>query len=123
MFMRQERIALLLLMVVAVTVITAHIALSMIGKHPFARPFSEHSLEGDLVVVKGTVGRAVLMENGGHVALVVENISVFIPSAAARGLTVHKNDTIALYGIVQTYRGKKEVLVNSREDIRITTTP
>ncbi|MDD1691258.1 MAG: hypothetical protein LUQ66_11425 [Methanoregula sp.] len=123
MLWRQERIALVLLVGVAVTVIAAHAVLSMIGKQPFARPFSENSMDGELVIVEGTVGRATLIENGGHLALTVNNTTVFVPATAAQDLVVHKGDTILVYGIVQTYRGKKEVVISSFEDIRITTTP
>lgn len=123
MLWRQERIALVLLVGVAVTVIAAHAVLSMIGKQPFARPFSENSMDGELVAVEGTVGRATLIENGGHLALTVNNTTVFVPATAAQDLVVHKGDTILAYGIVQTYRGKKEIVISSVEDIRITTTP
>lgn len=120
---RQERIALILLVGVAIIVVTAHGILSMIGKQPFTHTFNEHSADGDLVTVEGTVGRAMVIENGGHLSLVVDNVTMFIPASAAQGLVVHKNDTIFAYGIVQTYRGRKEVIVNSADDIRITTIP
>jgi DNA/RNA endonuclease YhcR with UshA esterase domain len=120
---RQERVALLLLVGVAVTVVTAYTVLSMIGKHPFAHPFTGNSTDGELVIVEGTVERATIIENGGHLALQVNNISVFIPATASQNLIVHKGDTILAYGIVQTYRGKKEIVISSAEDIHITTIP
>jgi DNA/RNA endonuclease YhcR with UshA esterase domain len=120
---RQERVALLLLVGVAVTVVVAQVVLTMIGKQPFAHPFSENSADGELVIVEGAVEKATLIENGGHLALQVNNISVFIPATAARNLSVHKGDSILAYGIVQTYRGKKEIVISSAEDIRITTIP
>ena len=123
MLVRQERIALLLLIGVAVTVVAAHAVLSMIGKQPFAHPYNENSPDGELVIVEGTITRAALIENGGHLSLVVDNTSVFIPAPAAQGIVVHKGDTIAAYGIVQTYRGEKEIVISSSEDIRITTNP
>jgi len=121
--MRQERIALLLLVGVTVMVVTAHAVLIMIGKQPFSHPFSDHSADGELVRIDGRVERVTVIENGGHLSLSMKNTTVFIPSSAAQGLVIHKNDTIVAYGIVQTYRGKKEVVVNSGEDIRITTIP
>ena len=123
MLMRQERIALLLLVGVTVMVVTAHAVLIMIGKQPFSHPFSDHSADGELVRIDGRVERVTVIENGGHLSLSMKNTTVFIPSSAAQGLVIHKNDTIVAYGIVQTYRGKKEVVVNSGEDIRITTIP
>lgn len=120
---RQERIALLLLVGVAVTVVAAHTALSMIGKEPFAHPFTKNSPDGELVTVEGTIAKAALIENGGHLSLVVNNTSIFIPASAAQGIVVHKGDTIVAYGIVQTYRGEKEIVISSAEDIHITTIP
>jgi len=34
-------------------------------------------------------------------------------------VSLQKGDRISVYGIVQTYRGKKEIVVNAAEDIRI----
>lgn len=120
MYMRQERVALLLLAGVAVTVLAAHLVLGTIGKQPFAHPFTNSSAEGELVLIEGTVERASVLANGGHLVLQVNNLSVFIPSQAAQNLTLHEGDVISAYGTVQTYRGKKEIVVNSRDDIRVT---
>ena len=123
MFMRQERIALLLLIGVAAVVITANCTLSLIGKEPFARPFFENSPDGELVVIEGTVSRVNIIENGGHLSLLVANTTIFIPAPAAQGRVLHRNDTIRAWGIVETYRGKKEIVVSNADDLRITTIP
>lgn len=123
MLLRQERTALMLLIGVAVIVVAAHAVLTSVGKQPFARPFSDQSADGELVSVEGTVGKAAVLDNGGHLSLQVNNIPVFIPASAARGLVVHRNDTLRAYGIVQTYRGKKEIVIGSSEDIRIIASP
>jgi len=120
MYMHQERVALLLLAGVALTVLTAHLVLGTIGKKPFAHPFTSASADGELVLIEGTVDRAGILANGGHLVLQVNNLSVFIPSQAAQDLTLHEGDMISAYGTVQTYRGKKEIVVNSRDDIRVT---
>jgi DNA/RNA endonuclease YhcR with UshA esterase domain len=119
MFMRQERVALLLLAGVAVAVLVAHLALSAYGKQPFAHSFTNSSADGELVIIEGTVDRASVLENGGHLVLQVNNLSIFIPSQAAQNLILHEGDIISVYGTVQTYRGKKEIVVNSRDDIRV----
>lgn len=123
MFMRQERIALLLLAGVAAVVITANSALTLIGKEPFARPFSADSPDGELVVIEGTVTRVNLIENGGHLSLLVANTTLFIPEPAARGLVIRRNDTVRAFGIVETYRGKKEIVISNSGDLRIITIP
>ncbi|AGB03678.1 hypothetical protein Metfor_2690 [Methanoregula formicica SMSP] len=123
MFMRQERIALLLLVGVAVVVITANSALTLIGKEPFARPFSGDSPDGELVVIEGTVSRVNLIENGGHLTLLVANTTIFVPAPVAQGRVIHRNDTVRAFGIVETYRGNKEIVVSNTDDLRITTHP
>ncbi len=123
MLMRQERVALLLLVAVAGIVLFAHALLTMVGKEPFARPFTESAADGELVIIEGNVDRVTLIENGGHFSLQVHNVTVFVPASSAGNLVVHRNDTIRAYGIVQTYRGKKEIMIGSPEDIRITTLP
>lgn len=123
MFMRQERIALLLLVGVAVVVITANSALTLIGKEPFARPFSGDSSDGELVVIEGTVSRVNLIENGGHLTLLVANTTIFVPAPVAQGRVIHRNDTVRAFGIVETYRGNKEIVVSNTDDLRITTHP
>ncbi|WP_148277695.1 hypothetical protein [Methanoregula formicica] len=121
--MRQERIALLLLVGVAVVVITANSALTLIGKEPFARPFSGDSPDGELVVIEGTVSRVNLIENGGHLTLLVANTTIFVPAPVAQGRVIHRNDTVRAFGIVETYRGNKEIVVSNTDDLRITTHP
>jgi hypothetical protein len=115
----QERIAILLLICVAGVVIGANFVLGSIGKHPFASDFSNRSVDGDLVTVHGTIDEATITKNGGHYLLKIENISVFIPAQAAGTVPYAKGKNITLYGTVQTYRGEKEIIVNSAEDISL----
>jgi DNA/RNA endonuclease YhcR with UshA esterase domain len=51
--------------------------------------------------------------------LYVNNITIFVPSQVAQELTLRKGDSISIYGIVQTYRGKKEIIVSSTKDITL----
>jgi DNA/RNA endonuclease YhcR with UshA esterase domain len=46
-------------------------------------------------------------------------ITIFVPAQVAQGLTLQRGDTISVYGVVQTYRGKKEIVVNSFQDIMV----
>ena len=118
MFERQERVAVLLLIGVAVAVIVAHLILGSLGKQPFSKPFTNNSADGELVYVEGTIDQVALTKTGGHMTVQINDITIFIPAPAARDLTVKKGDNILVYGIVETYRGKKEIMVNSAEDIR-----
>jgi len=115
---RQERVAILLLCGVALVVIAAHLVLVSVGKEPFASEYTEQSPDGSLARLDGTIDQATVIKNGGHVILTVRNTTVFIPAAVAGDHSFVKGTSVALYGTVQTYEGKKEILVNSIDDIR-----
>jgi len=119
MFERQERVAILLLVGVAIVVIVAHVVLAGLGKQPFARPFTNNSSDGELVFVEGPIDQITLIKNGGHMTVRVNNLSIFLPAQVVQALSFQKGDTISVYGIVQTYSGKKEIVVNSAEDVRV----
>jgi DNA/RNA endonuclease YhcR with UshA esterase domain len=119
MFERQERVAIFLLVGVAIAVIVAHAVLAGIGKQPFARPFTNISSDGELVVVEGQIDQITLIKNGGHMTLSVNNLSIFLPSQVVQAVSLQKGDRVSVYGVVQTYRGKKEIVVSAAEDVRI----
>jgi hypothetical protein len=117
MLERQERAAMVLLLGVVITVIAAHLLLGSFGKQPFARPFTNDSPDGELVAATGMIDRVVITQNGGHMNVYTDVITIFVPAQVAQELTLQKGDTISVYGVVQTYRGKKEIVVNSIQDI------
>jgi hypothetical protein len=119
MFERQERVAVLLLLGVMIAVITAHLILGTLGKQSFARPFTNTSADGELVFARGTIEQITITQTGGHMNLYMNNITVFVPAQVAQELTIRKGDTISLYGVVQTYRGKKEIVISSGKDITL----
>jgi uncharacterized SAM-binding protein YcdF (DUF218 family) len=119
MFERQERIAVLLLVGVAIAVIVAHVVLAGLGKQPFARPFTNSSSDGELVVVEGQIDQISLTKSGGHMTVSMNNLSIFLPAQVVQAGSLQKGDRISVYGVVQTYRGKKEIVVSAAEDVRI----
>ena len=119
MFERQERGAMLLLVGVAIVVIVAHFVLAGLGKQSFARPFTNSSSDGELVVVEGQIDQIALTNSGGHATVSVNNLSIFLPAQVIQAVSLQKGDRISVYGVVQTYRGKKEIVVNAAEDVRI----
>jgi DNA/RNA endonuclease YhcR with UshA esterase domain len=118
-FERQERVAVFLLLGVIIAVISAHLFLGTLGKQPFAHPFTNNSADGELVIVKGSIDRVVNTQTGGHVNLYVNNITIFVPAQVAQELTLRRGDSISIYGVVQTYRGEKEIVVSSKKDITL----
>jgi hypothetical protein len=119
MLLRQERNALLLLFVVTATVLTASAILTNIDKADIASEYTPLSDEGTLVHLQGLVEDIHTTKTGGHIAASVNNTSVFIPADVAGKITLHPGDRVSLYGIVQTYRGEREVVVSSPGDIII----
>jgi hypothetical protein len=117
MFGRQERLALLLLIGVTVAVIASHVILETLGKRPFSVPFTGASQDGELVSLSGTIDHLRVTRTGDHLLLQVNNTSVFIPGPVAKNLTLRNGDTVSLFGIVQTYEGNKEVVVQAASDI------
>lgn len=118
---RQERLALILLLLVASGSVAAHLVLSQIGKRPFASPFSEQSRDGDLVIVSGTISELSTTRTGGNLIIEVNNLSVFIPghvaASPALGNVLIRGSNITVTGTVQTYQGKKELVIGSPSDI------
>jgi len=119
MFERQERVAILLLLGVACAVISAHLVLGTFGKQPFARPFTNNSTDGELVIAGGTIDQITITKNGGHMNVYLANITIFVPAQIAQELTLQKGDEITVYGVVQTYRGKKEIVISAGKDISV----
>jgi hypothetical protein len=118
-FERQERGAVLLLLSVACLVITVHLVLGSLGKQPFAQPFTNNSADGELVITDGTINQISITKNGGHMNVYLDNVTIFVPAQIAGGLTLRKGDSISVYGVVKTYRGKKEIVVSSIKDISV----
>jgi DNA/RNA endonuclease YhcR with UshA esterase domain len=123
MLERQERLAIILLFGVAIVVIAAHLVLTGVGKQPFARPFTNNSVDGELVFIEGSVDQITLTKSGGHMTIMMNNLSIFLPAQVVQGVDLQKGDRISVYGTVQTYRGKKEIMVSSAEDIRMKPVP
>jgi hypothetical protein len=122
MFEHQERVAILLLLGVACAVIAGHLILGTLGKQPFARPYTNTSPDDELVITSGTIDQIMITKTGGHMSVYLENITIFVPAQFAQDLTLKKGDSISVYGVVQTYRGKKEIVISSGSDISLVPT-
>lgn len=114
---RQERTALILLGTVLGILLAGNLLLAALGNAPFAAPYSESSREGDLVVVVGVVGAVSPTSTGGHLLATVNGTRIFIPSPASRDVSIRVDDHVRVYGIVQVYRGVREVAVRDARDV------
>jgi tRNA(Ile2) C34 agmatinyltransferase TiaS len=119
MMERQEKQAILLLILVICVVSTAHLVLSMIGSASFAAPYTPEISEGKLVLLEGVVDTLTTTQEGGHVILRVQGVQVFIPASVARQQKIVAGDQIQVYGVVQVYRGEREVAVSRSSDITV----
>ncbi|WP_298667119.1 hypothetical protein [uncultured Methanofollis sp.] len=96
-----------------------HLGLSAIGSAAFAVPWTPEAGDGSFVLLTGTV-EEVRELSGGHLIAGVNGTRVFIPATAAKGVVLAKGDRVEIAGTVQTYRGKKEVVVRAAADVVLT---
>ncbi|BBL66980.1 hypothetical protein [Methanoculleus chikugoensis] len=119
MLERQEKAALITLVCVVGIVLAAHLLFDAVGRPLVAEPYSPEVPDGALVLLEGSIEGIAKTSTGGHLILTVNGTAVFLPENVAAGLELHENENITLYGVVQTYRGKREVVVSSSGDIRV----
>ncbi len=115
----QERTAILILTGVLILLAVMSCLIESAGKETFATPFSETLEDGTLVVLTGTITEAANTRTGGHLMLTISNTSVFVPDGALDDPETTIGETVSVTGIVQTYREKKEIIVERPEDITI----
>jgi hypothetical protein len=118
MLLREERLAFVLLVIVAIGIILGSVVLAGIDKGTLAKDFSPMQPEGSLVRIDGIVEELRWTQTGGHVNARVAGTQVFIPAAVAKKITLRKGDHVLVYGIIQTYRGEKEVVVQNAGDVK-----
>ncbi len=116
---RQERIVLIVLCMVTAIVFISSFALEITGRDSFAEPYREDSPAGSLVSLSGTVEQVSRTESGGHLILIVNRTQVFVPAGSVPVTGIAQGDSLHLLGVVQIYRGEREITVNRPADIRI----
>lgn len=115
----QERTAIFLIISVLILLAVCSYLIDSTGKETFAAPFSDTLEDGTLSVLTGSVTAAANTKTGGHLMLTVNNTSVFIPDGALDEPEKAIGEKVSVIGTVQTYRGKKEIVVASPNDIAI----
>jgi len=119
MLERQEKTALAVLVCVVGIVLAVHLLFDAVGRPLVAAPYSEEVSDGAFVLLEGRIEEIRKTSTGGHRILTVNGTAVFLPQDVAVRLELDKNASVALYGVVQTYRGEREVVVTSAADIRV----
>lgn len=119
MFLREERIAILILLCVTAIILFVYAAIELQGRQAYATEFDLDAPDGTLVRLSGIADRVVITKEGGHFIMNVNSVRVFIPASAAPREDIRQGDLISLYGVIQTYQGQKEVMVSSARDVVI----
>lgn len=119
MLERQEKIAIVTLVCIVGIVLATHLLFDAVGRTMVAAPYSEEVPDGALTLIEGKVDEVRRTSTGGHLVLTVNGTSVFLPQDVARTLDIGEGENVTLYGIAQTYRGKREVVVSSAADVRV----
>jgi DNA/RNA endonuclease YhcR with UshA esterase domain len=119
MLERQEKTALFILVCVVVVILTAHLLFDAFAMPLVAAPYSADVPDGTLVVLDGSIEEIRKTATGGHLILTVNGTTVFLPDNVAAALELHENGSVMLYGTVETYRGKREIVVNSPGDLQV----
>ncbi|MDE4908507.1 hypothetical protein L0665_07795 [Methanogenium marinum] len=113
----QERTAIILITGVLILLAVMSFLIESAGEEPFAIPFSETLEDGTLAVLTGSVTVAANTRTGGHLMFTINNTSVFVPGGALDEPENIIGETARVIGIVQTYREKKEIIVEHPEDV------
>ena len=117
MFLREERIAILILLCTTAAILSVYAAIELQGREAYAREFNISMSDGSLVKLNGVADKVVTTMEGGHVVMNIDDVRVFVPAGALPEKGIKEGDHLSLYGVVQTYRGQKEVMVGSAKDI------
>lgn len=114
---RQEKIAIMILVLVIAIVLASAGVLEVIGKGIFSKPYAPECADGELVHYEGIVEEQSYTATGGHKILVISGMRIFIPSSCVKEGWPKVGDAVSLYGVVQTFRGEREILIRAPDDI------
>ncbi len=123
MLLRQEKIAFCLLVIVVTGITVGAVLLSGLDKGVLARDYQENESDGALVRLEGTIEDLRKTQTGGHMIATITGTTIFLPSGVAGKVTLREGDRVIVYGIVQTFRGTKEIVVQDARDVRIIREP
>ncbi len=74
--------------------------------------------DGTLVYLEGIVFDTKITSTGGHLIVNVSGVDVFVPNGGS-GSVLLPGDRVRVVGLVDTYAGTKEIVVNSINEITI----
>ncbi|QSZ67406.1 hypothetical protein RJ40_07765 [Methanofollis aquaemaris] len=113
-----EKRALIILIGISTLLLLVHAGLDHVGSAAFATPWSPDVEDGTFVLLRGEVGNVRAL-SGGHLLAEVNGTRVFLPAGVAARVEVKEGTFVQVAGTVQTYQGKKEVVVRSASDLTL----
>lgn len=119
LFEKEERTAIIILSAVIIILFSAQFIISGTDKAEFAEIYSDESEKGSMVILNGEINSIDRTKSGGHIILDVSGVKVFIPGGEEYNLSLKKNDIVEITGNVDLYNGEREIVVDSRDGIRI----
>ncbi|MBN1432346.1 MAG: hypothetical protein JW931_06195 [Methanomicrobiaceae archaeon] len=115
-FGKEEKFAIMLLLIVILFSFVLLLVLDSAGKESFASPYSPSSEEGDLVTFGGPVDEIVFTKTGGHIIVKSGKTSIFIRNAASQDIIPDPGMMIHATGTVENYKGEMEIYVSDPAD-------
>jgi len=111
-----EKKAGILIVVSLLLILIIHLAIQMAGPACFSQPYDLSLPDGKLVVYSGTVDDIRRTWSGGHTIAVLSGVKLFIP----RGVDsppLRIGDPLTAYGILSTYDGEREIIIQKGSDL------
>ena len=121
---KEEKVMVVLLVMAIASLAVAYLTFLPSAPDSDSQQLSEYSDIGERVVFEGTVLGKRFTYTGDHLLLDVDYgstiVKVFVPNSAGAmnvDSTVLKGDMIRISGEVAEYKGEREVVINSENDI------
>lgn len=123
---KEEKIVVVLLVMAVASLTVAYVTFLPADDTRSAQQLTTLSAIGDEVFFEGTVTGKHLTSTGNHLLLDIDYdsqvIKVFIPDNAGSddvNKAVSENDRVRIIGIVDEYKGDREVVVNNKNDVTV----
>ncbi|WFN36640.1 hypothetical protein L1994_10930 [Methanomicrobium antiquum] len=121
-FEKEEKFALMLLIIVFFAVLASHLILSTADKSSFAKTYTNSSAEGELVVLTANVSEIYKTNTGGHLIIKTSGPDIFFRLGADYEDLFSDNflsdkKIIKATGLVSVYNGNAEIIVSDLKDI------
>ncbi len=109
---RQERLAILILLVVLLILGVASLFLN--GSYEsWAVPYDPTLADKTLVSHSGVIESITETKTGGHQILVISGVTVFLPHSDAETIHLAAGERVTLTGVMGTYNGQREIMITN----------